>query len=313
MSSSATDPLGPLLGHVEDQEVWRRMLADLATQLMARGFSLELFLQQGEPYLIGFLNALLGDFADVAGSDLLAQADAYFQSLGLQAGFSEAEGQAILTEAVSRIAGDLTGLADETAAAFTRWVDKLRQAGMTDDTIIAALRADPSALAEVLGPWQRGIQDAGRNLVVAIDETMRQAIDEAAPPDEGDRGDYWITMHDSDVCGQKDAGPERSCARRHGILQPISEWMRWGLPGSGVTHCRGNCRCKLVPWSYLKSGAPLDSLDASDAIARAKARADKQHARIVDYADSRSGGYQTGEWAPGYGAAQQLQQQRGRH
>jgi hypothetical protein len=305
--------LGPLLDHVEETEVWRRMLADLATELMARGFSLELFLQQGDSYLLGFLNALVGDFAEFAGPELLAQADAYFQSLGLQAGFSAAEREAVLQEAVSRVAGDLTGLADETSAAFSRWFEKLRQAGMTDDTIVAALEADPSALAEVLGPWQRGIQDAARNMVVAVDETMRQAIDEAAPAGEGTKGSYWITMRDSNVCGRNDAGPERSCYRRHGMLLSMAEWMKMGLPGSGVTHCRGNCRCQLVPWSYLKEGAPAETLDASDAIGKAKDRAEKQHDRVVAYATERGDQYQAGEWMPGYGTAEQLQRARGRH
>lgn len=312
MSSNPPDALNPLLDHVQEQEVWRLALADLAKQLMTSGFNLDLFVQQGEPYLLGFLNAMLGDFANFAGPDLLAQADAYFTSLGLQAGFDAAAQDALLREAVSRVAGDLTGLADETSAAFSRWVEKLRQAGMTDDTILAALDADPSTLTEVLGPWQRGIQDAGRNLVTVVDETMRQAIDEAAPPDEGDKGDYWITMHDGKVCGQNDAGPERSCARRHGILQPMSEWMTWGLPGSGVTHCRGNCRCQLVPWSYLKDGAPLDSINASGAIAKAQDRADKQHAAVVDYAAQRGEDYQVGDWTPGYGISQQLRNARAR-
>lgn len=312
MSANSPENLGTLLGHVEDQEVWRRMLADLASMLMAQGFNLKLFLQQGEPYLIGFLNALVGDFANFAGPELLAQADAYFASLGLQAGFDGGELDALLREAVARVAGDLAGLADETAAAFSRWVEKLRAAGMADDAILAALEADPSALGEVLGPWQRGIQDAGRRIVTVIDETMRQAIDEAAPPDEGDKGDYWITMHDGRVCGQNDTSPARSCARRHGMLLPMSEWVTMGLPGSGVTHCRDNCRCQLVPWSYLKSGAPADSLNAGEAIAKAQERADKQHARVVAYAAQRGEDYQVGDWAPGYGISQQLRQQRAR-
>lgn len=310
MSANQPDALGPLLDHVEEQEVWRRMLADLATQLMAQGFNLDLFLQQGDPYLIGFLNALVGDFATFAGPELLAQADAYFQSLGLQAGFDAAEQEALLREAVSRLAGDLTGLADETSAAFSRWVEKLRQAGMTDDTILAALQADPSALGEVLGPWQRGIQDAGRNLVKLVDETMQQAIEEAVAVDETNLGSYWITMRDRSVCGQDDNGPERSCARRHGLLKPFADWVTMGLPGTGVTHCRGNCRCQLVPESYLKSGAPLDSLDASGAIAKAQDRADKQHARILEYAAARGEDYQTG-W-PTTGIAEQLRRARSR-
>ncbi len=310
MSSNIPDALGPLLDHVEEQEVWRQVLANLAAELMARGFNLQLFLEQGETYLLGFLDALVGDFAEFAGPELLSQADAYFQSLGLQAGFDAAEREALLREAVSRLAGDLTGLADGTQVAFERWVERLRQAGMTDDTILAALEADTAALSDVLGPWQRGIQDAGRNLVKLVDETMQQAIEEAMPAGEENRGSYWITMRDKKVCGRDDTNPARSCYARHGLLKPYADWAKMGLPGSGVTYCRGNCRCQLVPESYLKSGAPLDALDASDAIAAAQDRADKQHARIVEYAEKRREEYQTG-W-PTTGIAEQLRRARTR-
>jgi hypothetical protein len=88
---------------------------------------------------IGLVSALRGDFANFADSKLLVQADAYFTSLGLQAGFDVAKRDALLREAISRVAGDVTWLTDETAAAFTRWVEGLRGIGMDDAEILAAL------------------------------------------------------------------------------------------------------------------------------------------------------------------------------
>ncbi len=305
-----SDQAATLTLHVEDQEVWRQVLASLAGELMAKGFSLERFLAEGEPYLLGFLNAMLGDFANFAGPQVVAEADAFFQSIGLQAGFDATDADAILAEAVSRLAGDAEGLASETTAAFSRWVEGLRRAGMTDENILAALNADTSELATVLGPWYRGIADMGRNFAKIVDETAQQAIEEAVPVDETNRGSYWITMHDGKVCGQHDTSPERSCARRHGLLKPFAEWVALGLPGSGVTYCRGNCRCMLVTESYLKDGAPANPVDSSEAIQRAQDRATRQHAKVVEYAAARGEEYQTG--FPTTGIAEQLRRARSR-
>jgi hypothetical protein len=45
------------------------------------------------------------------------------------------------------------------------------------------------------------------------------------------------------------ASPQ-GCMERHGLLKTWAEWEKVGLPRTGATLCRENCRCVLIPKEF---------------------------------------------------------------
>lgn len=54
----------------------------------------------------------------------------------------------------------------------------------------------------------------------------------------------WVAVGDGNVCPQ--------CVDRHGKEKTMEEWERIGLPATGTTYCKENCRCVLVPAKIIK-------------------------------------------------------------
>lgn len=66
----------------------------------------------------------------------------------------------------------------------------------------------------------------------------------------------WRTAQDNKVCDD--------CSPRHdsGGLT-LEQWTREGLPGTGWSQCKGNCRCQLIPEGVVQVG-DNDTLDPID-------------------------------------------------
>lgn len=63
----------------------------------------------------------------------------------------------------------------------------------------------------------------------------------------------WVTVGDAGVCDDCDALGRTA-------PQSLDSWeRRAGLPGSGQTACRGNCRCVMIPEGVL--GTDFDVID----------------------------------------------------
>jgi hypothetical protein len=309
---SAANPIQGLLDHAEEQEVLRVLLAEFAATYAAQFFSTEAFLAGGAAYLRGFLDALVSDFAAFAGKDLLDAAETFTKEVGLLSGpLFGGDREKILMEALARTSAGNAAFAEETAAGFGKWADSLRRAGMTNESITAALMADGGAeFSAVMRPWEAGLKEAGRAFAKSVDDVMYESGMARRAADGLPTGSTWVTMRDKSVCGQEGGSLRNSCWHRHGITKPMAEWTRLGLPGSGITLCRRNCRCMLVPPGYLKDGVPKEPVAAAETIAKAKERALKQHDKIVKYMEKRGQTYEVGK--PTAGVEEQLRRTRQR-
>ena len=290
-----------ILDHVEENEISRIMVRFLAALLYSEGFSVDRFIAEGEPYLAGFLSAAAEDFATMVSDDVLASAQAFLQEIDLLGGaLSEADRRRMIQEALERVSAGLPETARKIEAGFAEWVNGLRRAGMDDESIMAALMADPAQLKRILGGLETELADIGRQFVTVLDDVVYEtALETRLEEGEAEgfdiRSHVWISVHDRNVCGKKlPAGEDSvriSCWHRHGKVKVYSEWRRMGLPGAGVTLCRKRCRCRVIPKSYLKEGIPESSVKATEAIEAAQKRAEDRQQEVRDYWREARGHY----------------------
>lgn len=283
-----------------DQEVWRVTLANLAKTIYGDAFNVEAFLKTGSEYLRGFLATLLHDVAEFGGGGLLEQSQEYLDALGLPR-LTKAQARAVLAQAVETSYAGGEALCSQTEMAFAQWVTQLKTAGMAEGDILAVLQASEATLDRALGPWKSGLQNTARNFVKLLDDlTYQQAQSRLALPDRppGKELHAWVTMYDGKVCGEGMVGVEGlyvSCWARHGVEKTYEEWVKFGLPHSGVTLCGRNCRCMLVPSGYIDAEfdgvVPEEPFGAGHIISDAQDFAAQQQAKIEAFARRNRGRY----------------------
>lgn len=54
----------------------------------------------------------------------------------------------------------------------------------------------------------------------------------------------WSAVGDKHVC--------EDCISRHGQVKSMDDWESFGLPATGQTVCKENCRCVLIPEDVVK-------------------------------------------------------------
>ncbi len=63
----------------------------------------------------------------------------------------------------------------------------------------------------------------------------------------------WQAVGDGESCDD--------CLRRHGKRATFAQWSAWGLPGSGFSACRANCRCQLHGAGGVQENPPTSQFD----------------------------------------------------
>lgn len=93
-------------------------------------------------------------------------------------------------------------------------------------------------------------------------------------------------------------GTCKDCISRHGRILTLSEWRKFGLPGSGATVCKFFCRCTLLPVDDAKklyfndisarrvTDDNLELVARSPILAKNAELKKQQKKRGKDYADS---------------------------
>jgi len=283
--------------HAETQEAARLLLAGFVDEIMAAGFALGAFLSEGEGYLYGFASLIVEDFAALGSADILAGADAYLKTAGVEGWAEGVQARAIVREAMARASAGSADFAKGVAADFAAFVTGLRTSGMDDQAILEALTASEEFQLRVLGRWRGGLRDMASNFVTTLDDVSYQTAFERRTARGLPNRHVWVTRYDGNVCGRKSTGANAwrfSCWHRHKMTKTYNEWKRYGLPGSGVTLCRRHCRCVLFPAARVRDADLTDPLDISEAMEGAQRRIDRRLREIADYAKKRAPVYRAG-------------------
>jgi len=138
-----------------------------------------------------------------------------------------------LVEAIDRYA-------DQVEAEFTRRV----ALGVSAKEVAKQMLIDVEAMTGMFaGAKQTIAQVAGTAPNIAGQSAYMQAVYEDMAKEgelDGMTVPYtWMLDAGADHCD--------TCAARANDTRTLQEWLDVGLPGSGVTDCRHNCRCSLVP------------------------------------------------------------------
>jgi len=283
--------------HAETQESVRLLLAGFVDEIMAAGFALGTFLAEGDAYLAGFAALIVEDFATLGSAEVLAGAEEYLKTAGVEGWAEGVAARAIVREAMARTSAGSADFARGVAADFAAFVTGLRTSGMDDDAILAALTSSEEFQLRVLGRFRGGLKDMARGFVTTLDDVSYQAAFERRRGRGLPNKHVWVTRYDGKVCGKDAVGAGAwrvSCWHRHKLSKTYVEWQRAGLPGSGVTYCRRNCRCVLFPAARVRDTDLTDPLDIGEAMKGAQKRIDRRLREIADYAKKRAPVYRAG-------------------
>lgn len=111
-------------------------------------------------------------------------------------------------------------------------INVFRQAGISDDSIIASLRTDISNNGRVFGEFGNSIR---RGIVSGIMQGSRLGQDRVY----GNQLMRWISVGTPRICSD--------CNSRVGEVNTYQEWISAGLPATGWSLCREFCFCQLLP------------------------------------------------------------------
>ena len=107
-------------------------------------------------------------------------------------------------------------------------VDRLRRAGLDEQSIIRVLSQDLSTNGRIFGELRNAIK---RGIVGVINQAFRRS---------GEMGQSlrWVTVSKN---------PCDDCITVAGQVDTWENWEKRGMPGSGWSLCNDNCYCQLVP------------------------------------------------------------------
>lgn len=126
----------------------------------------------------------------------------------------------------------LTAKAQRTAITLQEYVDARLAMGATKDAIRADLFNDLENGGRIFGEFRNAIKATTNGITNRLrDDAVFSAV--------GVDSDYrWVAVL-VNTC------PD--CLDRHGRVQSWAEWEGEGLPRTGQTVCKENCRCVLLP------------------------------------------------------------------
>lgn len=135
-------------------------------------------------------------------------------------------------EALMTIA--LTASVEKSAITIQAYIESRILQGIEAATLEAELLRDLNEGGRIFGEFRNAIKATARG-------NLRRTADIGNYSETGVEIDYtWVTVQDSNVC------PD--CMPLHGVSRKWDKWEEGssGLPRSGGTVCRSNCRCFLA-------------------------------------------------------------------
>ena len=132
----------------------------------------------------------------------------------------------------------IVGQAEKSAIDIELYINQLKIAGATDDTILALLLADLDNGGRIFGAVTNGVVNTVKANVNVIGNVASMAKYEQAGVQEF----KWITVNGANAC------PD--CIPRNGRIESMEFWTAIGTPASGWSVCREHCNCELAPVDY---------------------------------------------------------------
>ena len=132
------------------------------------------------------------------------------------------------------LSGVLGITAEKQALTLAEVISKMASSGISKDVIKETLLRDLNEGGQIFGDFRRSFKS---NIKWGIEETARREFEQGL--DKVDGMWEWLGISDNKIC------PD--CEMRNG--KPSMKWEVWeseGLPGTGITICGSNCRCRMV-------------------------------------------------------------------
>ena len=134
----------------------------------------------------------------------------------------------------TQINAKLTRSIERTFAELEAWMVSMQDYGMSDDMIKELLEADLKVGGRLFGEFRTAIK---RDVIYSIDASMAKAMIDTYK-ESGIELFEWSIESDNPCpdCLDRESEPPR----------PMEYWEAVGLPKSGFSVCRDNCKCRLV-------------------------------------------------------------------
>ena len=136
------------------------------------------------------------------------------------------------------IGNQLDQVATETTTTLQGLVSNMKANGMSDKEIKSVLMNDLTGNGRIFGGYRNQVKNTVKSGIGASANNASMKSFEAA----GVKEYRWVAVGDKNVCAD--------CLPRNGEVADMEFWKAVGLPQSGFSICRYNCRCQLVPSDY---------------------------------------------------------------
>ena len=136
------------------------------------------------------------------------------------------------------ITNQLDQVATETTMTLQGLVSNMKTNGMSDKDIKSVLMNDLTGGGRIFGGYRNQVKNTVKSGIGASANNASMKSFEAA----GVKEYRWVAVGDKNVCAD--------CLTRNGDVADMEFWKAVGLPQSGFSICRYNCRCQLVPSDY---------------------------------------------------------------
>ena len=138
------------------------------------------------------------------------------------------------------ITNQLSKVATETSMDLQGLVSTMKQSGMSDKEIKSMLMNDLTGGGRLFGNYRNQVKNTVRTGIgISASNGSRNSFESAGITEY-----RWVAVGDKSVCAD--------CDRRSGEIESMDFWKNVGLPQSGFSICRYNCRCQLIPADYKK-------------------------------------------------------------
>jgi len=125
------------------------------------------------------------------------------------------------------------------AMTLNEFIDSSIAQGVSPDILEEELLNDLLNDGRLFSDFRRQIKATTNGIIKKASDSGQFAED-----DEVEVMYRWVAVSDKNVC------PD--CIERHGEVHTLDEWTSLGMPATGFTVCKDNCRCKLIIDTVVK-------------------------------------------------------------